>query len=382
MNLGQFYTPALAGGWLVQEVSTTSPSRVCDLGAGEGELLFAAQRRWCQAHLLAVDIDPENVSRVQRRLGHAECRHVDVLRYDLPRLLGINEESVDVALGNPPYGALDVRSRHLGILREAGLVNAISARRVTRDIVFLAQNLRLLKRGGEMAVILPEGLAVNSTFHELRAALIELHGLHRVVELPARLFRGTEARTVAMFLKKGQRATKVCLESSTGHSVTVSPEVAAQRLDARYHLRGRCAGRVLADFEPDIHRGAISNVEARSVDGSIFHTTTFKDYPDGLARLGKAPAFPERRIVQSGDILVPRVGSRCLLHAAIVRGGTAVFTDCVYRIRVRPSDREKVFEALRSTGGIAYRAAVAHGTCAAVLSKSDLLNMPIDDFLL
>ena len=134
MSLGQFYTPALAGGWLVREVAAAAPSRVCDLGVGEGELLAAAQHRWRQAQLLAADIDPQNVSYAQRRLGRAECRQADVLRYDLPHLLGIDEESVDVALGNPPYGALDVTTKHLAILRDAGLINAISARRVTRDI--------------------------------------------------------------------------------------------------------------------------------------------------------------------------------------------------------------------------------------------------------
>lgn len=378
MSLGQFYTPALAGGWLVREVAAAAPSRVCDLGVGEGELLAAAQHRWRQAHLLAADIDPQNVSYAQRRLGRAECRQADVLRYDLPHLLGIDEESVNVALGNPPYGALDVTTKHLAILRDAGLIDAISARRVTRDVVFLAQNLRLLKRGGELAVILPEGLAVNSTFQELRAALIESHGLHRVVELPPRLFRGTEARTVAMFLKKGQRAAKVCLESSTGVRVSVLAEVAAQRLDARYHLRGKSVGRVLADLEPEIHRGALSNLDARRIDALVFHTTSFKDYPSGRARLGKALALPERWVVGPGDILVPRVGTRCLFHVAAVERGAAVFSDCVYRIRVQPSDRKRVFDALRSSGGLAYRAAVAHGTCATVLSKADLLSLPIE----
>lgn len=368
----------MAGGWLVQEVSAAAPSRVCDLGVGEGELLAAAQRRWQRAQLLAADIDPENVSYARRRLGRADCRQVDVLRYDLPSLLGIDEESVDVALGNPPYGALEVTAKHLAILREAGLIDAISARRVTKDVIFLAQNLRLLKRGGELAVILPEGLAVNSTFQELRAALIESHGLHRVVELPPRLFRGTEARTVAMFLKKGRRGAKVCLESATGLRVVVSPAVAAQRLDARYHLRGMSTGRILADLEPDIHRGALSNADARRVDAPIFHTTTFKSYPNGRARLDRVQQLPDRWLVGLGDILVPRVGSRCLLHAALVERGAAVFTDCVYRIRVQLSERERVFNALRSASGIAYRAAVAHGTCAAVLSKSDLLNLPIE----
>ena len=135
--------------------------------------------------------------------------------------------------------------------------DAISARRVTRDVVFLAQNLRLLKQGGELAVILPEGLAVNRTFHELRTALIERHGLHRVVELPSCLFHGTEARTVAMFLRKGQRSEQVCLETSGGRHVKVSSAVASQRLDARFHLQGLAAGVILNDFQPVIHRGAL-----------------------------------------------------------------------------------------------------------------------------
>lgn len=377
MNLGQFYTPAIAGSWLVQEIDDEAPARVCDLGAGEGELLLAAQRRWQQARLLAADIDPVNVSFARRRLQKAECKQVDVLRHDLPRLLGIEEESIDVALGNPPYGALDVRSKHLAILRDAGLSDAISARRVTRDVVFLAQNLRLLKQGGELAVILPEGLAVNQTFQDLRAALIERHGLHRVVELPSCLFHGTEARTVAMFLKKGQRSKQVSLETSAGKHVKVSPAVASQRLDARFHLQGLVCGTTLNDFQPVIHRGALSHADAREVGALVFHTTTFKNFPGGRVRLGVMPDLPDRWLVSPGDILVPRVGTRCLSHVAIVEHGSGVFTDCVYRIKVEEDYREKALAALRSPAGVAYRLTVAHGTCAAVLSKADLLNLPV-----
>lgn len=377
MSLGQFYTPAVAGSWLVQEIDDEAPARVCDLGAGEGELLLAAQRRWQKARLLGADIDPENVSFARRRLQKAECKQVDVLRHDLPRLLGIEEESIDVALGNPPYGALDIQPKHLAILRDAGLSDAISARRVTRDVVFLAQNLRLLKQGGELAVILPEGLAVNRTFHELRAALIERHGLHRVVELPSCLFHGTEARTVAMFLRKGQRSEQVCLETSGGRHVKVSPEVASQRLDARFHLKGLATGTVLSDFKPAIHRGALSHADARDVGVSVFHTTSFKNFPGGRAHLGGDAGLPERWLVSPGDILVPRVGSRCLSHVAIVEHGSAVFTDCVYRIKVDEGHRERVLAALRSPAGVAYRLTVAHGTCAAVLSKADLLDLPV-----
>ena len=61
----------------------------------------------------------------------------------------------------------------------------------------------------------------------------------------------------------------------------------------------------------------------------------------------------------------------------MVEHGSAVFSDCIYRIKIEKGYREKVLAALRSPAGVAYRLTVAHGTCAAVLSKADLLNLPV-----
>lgn len=377
MSLGQFYTPPAAGSWLVEGVGSQSPMHICDLGVGQGELLLAARRRWEQARLLAADIDPDNVALARCRLGVAECRHVDALRYDLPSLLGIEEGSIDVALGNPPYGTMEIRAEHLAILRHAGLGDVISPKRVTRDVVFLAQNLRMLKQGGELAIILPEGVAVNPAFEDLRAALMERHGLHRVVELPRHLFLGAEARTVAMFLQKGRVVREILLENIMGDTVLVPLARACKRLDARYHLLESATGMVLGDIEHEIQRGALSHAEALALGHTTFHTTTFKHFPRGRVRLGKVPDCPDRWLVRAGDIVIPRVGSRCLAYAAIIERGGAVFTDCVYRIRVQPERREAVIRALRSLGGIAYRLTVAHGTCASVVSKTDLLEFPL-----
>jgi type I restriction enzyme M protein len=284
---------------------------------------------------------------------------------------------MDVAVGNPPYGALQANASHLAILRDAGLSDAVSPKRLTRDIVFLAQNLRLLKPGGELAVILPEGLAVNHVYADLRAALLERHGLWRAMELPAFLFKGTEAKTVALFLRKGVASHSVLLESSDGRCVQVDAVNARNRLDAQFHFQSITTGIRLADLNPDIKRGALSHAESRKLGVPIFHTTDFKHFPTGHANLGRASSMTDRWIVTPGDILIPRVGSRCLAHAAIVIKGGAVFTDCVYRIRVAAEWREHLLHAFRSEQGVIFRLAVAHGTCAASLSKSDLLRFPL-----
>jgi len=377
MNLGQYYTPVKTGNSLVERLDISDPSRVCDIGAGLGDLLCAANQRWMGAKLLAADIDPLNVAHARSRFPAGDCHQVDALRHDLPRLLGVEEESMDVAVGNPPYGALRANASHLSIMRDAGLADAVSPKRLTRDIVFLAQNLRLLKPGGELAVILPEGLAVNHIYADLRAALLERHGLWRTLELPAFLFKGTEAKTVALFLRKGVASHSVLLESSDGASVRVDAENARSRLDAQFHLQSMSTGLTLADLNPDIKRGALSHAESRELGVPIFHTTDFKRFPNGRANLSKTPSMAERWIVAPGDILIPRVGSRCLDHAVMVTKGKAVFTDCVYRIRVATEWREHLLRTLRSEQGVKFRLAVSHGTCAASLSKSDLLNLPI-----
>lgn len=378
MNLGQFYTPHSVGLNLVGHLETCNPLKVCDIGAGQGDLLYAARQRWLTADLLAADIDPHNVAHASTRLPFADCRQVDALRYDLPKLLGIGEESIDVAVGNPPYGAMPLNKGSLSILRDAGLADAVSQKRLTRDIIFLAQNLRLLKPGGELAIILPEGLAVNHVYADLRTALMERHGLWRAMELPAYLFKGTEAKTVALFLRKNMTSRTVILESPDGTHTRVDANQARNRLDASFHMQEILSKLRLKNWNPDIKRGAVSHAEAKHLCVPIFHTTDFKYFPDGRIHLDKSAPLEDRWAIAPGDILIPRVGSRCLTHAAIVMKGSAVFTDCVYRIRVQAKWRERLFRALRSEQGVNFRLAVSHGTCAASLSKNDLLMLPLD----
>ena len=145
---------------------------VFDLGAGRGDLLAAAGLRWPTAQLYAVDIDGANVRAMQARLPKAYCINADALQYDLPHRLGLDEDSADIAVANPPYGALQSETDALKLLRHVGLADVVSHKRVNWEIVFLAQNLRLLRTGGALVAIVPEGLGSCIHFGELRAALM------------------------------------------------------------------------------------------------------------------------------------------------------------------------------------------------------------------
>lgn len=382
----QFYTPQPAGHLLVNVMLADQVQTVVDIGVGSGQLLRAAQARWQDARLFAADIDPQHVIAARSLFPKAICLHLDALHVRLPSKLGLEEGQADVAVCNPPYlPASDLPGVH-DILRAADLHDCVSARRITTDIVFIAQNLRLLRPGGELAVVVPDGLATHSYYADLRQALYERHGLYRVIQLPDRFFARTEARTHIFYLRKNAKADtgiRLVGASPTGElteEVVISSKLARVRLDYSFHsmVEGRSASIVtLRDLGAEIRRGAFTHKECIANKLPYFHTTDFKRFPNRLAIYTAAPLLPERWVAQKGDILLPRVGARCLHYAAKVRSGNPVLTDCVYRIRVEPTWREAVWKALTSVEGVQWRQHAAHGVCARVLGKELLLGFPV-----
>lgn len=382
----QFYTPQPAGHLLVSAMLADQVQTVVDIGVGRGQLLRAAQARWQDARLFAADIDPQHIVAARTHFPKAVCLRLDALHVHLPTRLGLAEGQADVAVCNPPYlPAGDLPGVH-DILRAADLHDCVSTKRITTDIVFIAQNLRLLRPGGELAVIVPDGLATHGHYADLRQALYERHGLYRVIQLPDRFFARTEARTHIFYLRKNVRSDSgVCLMGASQNGelteeVVITAKLARARLDYSFHsvVEGRGASIVtLQDIGAEIARGAFTHKECVANKQPYFHTTDFKRFPNGMAVYPAAPSLPERWVAQKGDILLPRVGARCLHYAAKVLSGNPVLTDCVYRIRVEPSWRKAVWKALSSVEGIHWRQHAAHGVCARVLGKELLLGFPV-----
>lgn len=382
----QFYTPQPAGHLLVNAMLADQVQAVADIGVGSGQLLRAAQARWQHARLFAADIDPLHIAAAQSHFPEAICRHLDALQVLLPNKLGLEEGQVDAAVCNPPYlPATDLPGVH-DILRAADLLDCVPAKRITTDIIFIAQNLRLLRRDGELAVIVPDGLATHSHYADLRQALYERHGLYRVIQLPDRFFARTEARTHIFYLRKhavpvnGIRLAGASTNGDLTQEVMMPAKLARMRLDYNFHsAAGGCGASTatLRDLGAEIVRGTFTHKECMANKRPYFHTTDFKRFSNGLVVYPADASSPERRAAQQGDILIPRVGARCLHYAAKVLSGNPVLTDCVYRIRVEPNWREAVWKALSSFEGIRWRQHAAHGVCARVLSKEMLLGFPV-----
>lgn len=378
----QYYTPSEQSkrliGLLPHKAGQYTIKSIFDLGAGRGDLLAAAGLRWPKAQLYAVDIDVENVVAMQARFPTARCLTTDALKYDLPRRLGLNEGSADIAVANPPYGSLQSETDALRLLRHVGLADVVNPKRMNREVIFLAQNLRFLRKGGALIAIVPEGLGSCTHFDELRLALMQRHGLFKAIELPSNTFSGTEVKTLALFMVKEGAVEKLTWTSVDGYSVELTQEQVRVRLDGQFHQLQERSGDCLADVGADIRRGNIAQTKNYDLASSVFHTTHFQRYKNGLINFSRQKTTTGNKVLaEQGDILIARVGTRCIGRVGWVKSGEALITDCVYRIRVKPEIQELVFENLRSQRGQGWLKTVAHGTCAQFLSKADLLTFPI-----
>lgn len=89
--------------------------------------------------------------------------------------------------------------------------------------------------------------------------------------------------------------------------------------------------------------------------------STSNDFPSNLSLAGP------------GDILISRVGKRCIGKVVMVKRGYIPFSDCIYRLEV-PEYIDKSFNSLITKRGQSWLQAYAHGVCAKVISKADLLK--------
>lgn len=384
--LGRFYTEPLVSHLMVSNFRQPSPKRILDLGVGSGSLLHAAYLRWENAFFFAADIDRDRMLHTSSHLSFATFQHIDGLSATLPEKLNLKVGSIDVAVCNPPYIRLERSPDTMKLLQEGGLEGCSGLKRVTSDVVFLAQNLQMLRNGGELGIILPDGIFTGIEFREFREELIRYHTILGVIQLPDNIFKRTEARTHILLLEKGTGTFgDIPLFGSypSGHltpAIYIKPDEASKRMDyefykwkEKYHLN--LSQLTLKQTGAEIKRGRNTRKFLHDSGLEYFHTTCFPE-SSGKILLDDQP-YKKGNNAQAGDILVARVGKRCIGKTAIVASGNLPITDCVYRIRVSKPFRKAVWDSFNSNYGREWMKAHAHGVCSRCISKQDLLEFPI-----
>lgn len=388
----QYFTRPEIGDLLVSQMTLCNASHVVELGAGQGSLLAAARRRWRDARLTSVDIDGSLGVRGDSRANH---RHLimNVLSPAFARSRTLGVADFDAAVCNPPYQLTDIAAPYRSLLRMVGLHAALPKEGgLPADLVFLAHNLRLLRQGGQMGIIVPDGTATGERSRPLREALLSAHSVNSIIELPSRAFPGTDAKTFILTIEKGGRSSSsipiFTADSSALLStpIYITPEEAAFRMDYKFYSWHRKTSDTKVEYLADIPgievmRGQWNATAARQHGLPILHSTDIPARPsDRQMALPPSLVHSDYRNAlraRKGDIILTRVGRNLENRFARVASGEAVVSDCLYVIRGPATSMSRLWRSLNSKDGQAYLAANARGVCARVLNKSSLLEFPV-----
>ena len=383
-SLGQFFTPVEVASLLAAGLTKT-PGSILELGAGRGALVSAVLARFPDARATFVELDGSLLRYLRRAYGEHRVLGGDVLA-QLGRMR--LEDAYETVVGNPPFGEFAVKAGEQPALRSR-FPGCDRGGWMRQDLAFLHESWSRIAPGGEMAILLASPIISDPAFADVRRWLLSDAGYASVCELPEKTFEDAEVGTHLLTIRhrgRGRRARSVLLDRYLGNGlhqgrIEISVEAAIQRMDYRFNEIRAIAGKrwskspSLESLGAHVVRGSRSHGEFEEAGIPHIHTTDFTDDTVRM-RLGRYQA-EGIQLARTGDILVPRVGSRCLLREAMVVSGTQPITEAVFRLRVKPASRSRVFDALASKSGRLWRQAHARGSCAKHLTIGDLLRLPV-----
>jgi type I restriction enzyme M protein len=257
-----------------------------ELGIEESHLFTAEKKHpraleYVREKVFGVDFDEKSV-RVSRMLniiagdGHTNVLNLNSLDYDrwddiakdedwqdnyfegwrrLKKLRtkkdSNKEYEFDLLLANPPFAGDIKESRILSRYELGKNANGKWQTKVGRDILFIERNLDMLKAGGRMAVVLPQGRFNNSSDKHIRDFIAERCRILAVVGLHGNVFKPhTGTKTSVLFVQKWDE--KLCprrddypiffatmqepSKDNSGDKIYVKNEDGTAKLDMHGHL--------------------------------------------------------------------------------------------------------------------------------------------------
>lgn len=385
-ELGQVFTPPAVASLLAEGVPTDR-RLIVDIGAGAGSLAQAALKRCEDASAILIEKDPHYAKILEKKFG-AVARVIleDALEPGLLESV-LSQDAKPTILSNPPYGMLQLPKGHVHNPKEELPIILEGGGWARRDAAFLSRIWSASKKGASLGLIVTSAITSGRLYEPYRKKLVEELSSLTITELHPRTFSNTE---VQAFLITGCRSVnrrrniilrKADLQGQVIGEISITQAQAVQRLDYSYHstvqelkYRPEQSIGTLSELGGSIARGSRSQNEFRNLGISAFHTTDFVTSPKLVTLRGAIDGFNS---AHAGDILIPRVGSRCLLREAQVVQGSGLITDCIYRIRAPAASQRKIWQTLNSDFGREWRKLVAKGSCAKYITISTLSALPI-----
>lgn len=217
---GQFRTPAQIRNMMVRLIEPTPDSKICDPACGTAGFLISSaefirskyenvmtSEQW--DHFAGDMFSGFDMDKTMLRISamnlmlHSITTPTIEYRDSVSKTNNIAEE-YDIILANPPFsGTIDKEGVSDDLKRVCNTTKT--------ELLFIALFLRMLKKGGRCACIVPDGVLFGTTkaHQSLRKELIENHKLQAVISMPSGVFKPYSgvSTAVLVFTKTGAGGT-------------------------------------------------------------------------------------------------------------------------------------------------------------------------------
>lgn len=319
--LGRFYTNNFISELLITEIENQTPKKVLDLGVGDASLSIEAYKKWNDASFFATEIETHKVHHINENLLFLKVYNYDTLNPNLSAKLKIKLGAIDVAICNPPYTKVGEKEKYFKLFIDIKCNGFLKLKRITSEIVFFAHNINLLKRNGELGIIVSDSLITGKEFIFFRETILQEFEVKKIIQLPDKIFNKTEARTHIIFLSKKKpvgQFTELYFSNMIGvlsEKICVNKTSLIERMDYQFHsLIDKQYDNLLKlkDINATIKRGRFSYKYLKGTQLSYIHT-------NGLTKKSQELTFNQMNksdfkelVAGEGDILMGRVGKLAL----------------------------------------------------------------------
>lgn len=404
--IGQFFTPEIVAECMFRLAGVRSRQRVIDPSCGDGSFLRRAPEG---LDLHGCEIDPQFAAVAKKLVPARNFVAGDALT-------GLIElwDTCDLAVGNPPFSAQTHLEKRSEILQGYDL--GVGRKSQCFEVLFLELFLKLVKTGGKIAIILPDGPLSNRPFQYVRDWLLRRAHVEAIVSLPRGIFDRTTAKTNILIAQRRPFESEPYREPTYLLECRDLSELKPLRLSEWLAENPRWQRALLADAADWRPEAQITRKSDRSRGtirlGEVFELRTgFAQYaekrkffdqpgdqrlllirakniaPQGGLRLDQNCAyisrtgemFREKSLVQPGEILFVRVGAGCYGRTALVpKHLQAQADDWIHCLKPRTKvDGEGVVKWFNSETGRNEVRRLAKGVGTLSVSKSSLAELHI-----
>ncbi len=381
INNGAHYTSDSISKILIQALPLIEPTYVLDLGIGDGALSKQFQNVYKTSNVIGIDINLQNKLK-NILINDSKLYQIDLRKENIFQSLQITK--LDAAISNPPYIKLKFDSNYKKLLSEIKILNYLNLNNFNTEILFAAYGLSSIKKNGILGIIVSDSISASHTYKGFREAILKNYKLIKIIDIPERSFKTTEAKTTILIIKKIEPVKNYMVTlckfdpKAKVKNLKIQSNLLHETFDFKYwHFQNNQNKKLVSlnDLGAEIRRGSFSHKELKSLKSKFVHTTSL-DY--GLTNINgdrRKAEIRQEAYANKGNILLGRVGRNCYRKIGYIRKGKILISDCVYKIEINKEYQQQVLDSLQLKSNIEILSSICRGVCAKSISKQRLMKI-------